>query len=380
MMYVTASANRELDEILDHIGVSLQLTPTQYQDAEGKYKAVGKWLGDPGSPLEAFDPDIFAQGSLRIDTTVKPLSHAEFDLDLVCLVQLAGVTPLQVYKLILQRVRSHGTYNGLIVELPRCVRLTYASQFHLDIVPAIPDLASPPGETCLLIPDREKRIWRPSNPKGYANWFERQAVIKLAANLYERKDIEPLREPLPAYLKPPLKLAVQLLKRWRDVAFQGREKLAPSSIILTTLAGHLYRNERHPTDALATILDGIHAWANQEDIRLKNPSNDKESITDRWNEKPEMYEAFLDGIFDLRTRWHKLIDNGRFPDFVGELKDLFEELPVTRAVKKFAESRGLGRGNGTLFMDKATGALSLASGPGVMRGGVKVKEHTFHGA
>lgn len=376
---MTASANRELDEILDHIGVSLQLTPTQYQDAEGKYKAVGKWLGDPGSPLEQLDPDIFAQGSLRLDTTVKPLRHLEYDLDLVCLVQVARVTPLQVYNLILERMRSHGTYDGLIVELPRCIRLDYANQFHLDIVPAIPDPHCPPGETCLLIPDREKKIWRPSNPKGYASWFERQTIIKLAANFYERKEIEPLREPAPAYLKPPLKLAVQLLKRWRDVAFKDREKLAPSSIILTTLAGHLYRNERHPTDALLTILDGIYTWSNQRDIRLKNPSNDKEWITDRWNEKPEMYDAFIEAIYDLRTRWHKLVEHGCFPDFVGELKDLFEEVPVNRAVKKFAESRGLARGNGTLFMEKATGALTVASAPGVLRGGLKVKEHTFHG-
>jgi hypothetical protein len=31
------------------------------------------------------------------------------------------------------------------------------------------------------------------------------------------------------------------------------------------VAGLLYRGEDHPTEALATILDGIHGWASSED-------------------------------------------------------------------------------------------------------------------
>ena len=51
-------------------------------------------------------------------------------------------------------------------------------------------------------------------------------------------------------------------------------------------------------------------------IRLQNPSNPKEWITDRWNEKPEMYDAFIAEVFDLRVRWHKLIEKGQFPDII----------------------------------------------------------------
>jgi hypothetical protein len=258
--------------------------------------------------------------------------------------------------------------------MPRCIRLEYAGDFHLDIVPAIPDPECGPGDTCLLIPDREKKIWRPSNPKGYARWFEAQTV-KLT-RFSAKEGIEPLPVLVSAYVKAPLKLAVQLLKRWRDVAFQGREKLAPSSIILTTLAAYLYRGEAHPTDALLTILDGIYTWSNREEIRLKNPSNDREWLTDRWQETPGMYEAFLEGIYDLRIRWHKLVEHGRFPDLVGELKDLFGEAPVVRAFKIFAERRGEARTNGNLFTDRATGIVTLVPA----QSSVKVKDHAFHGS
>jgi hypothetical protein len=96
MKLVTASANRDLDQILDLTGISLQLTPTQFQKTEKRYRKVGEWLHDDDSPVAMFDPSIFPQGSLLLDTTVKPLSHTEFDLDLVCLlhdieVEVAGI-------------------------------------------------------------------------------------------------------------------------------------------------------------------------------------------------------------------------------------------------------------------------------------------------
>src|SRR5262245_20197678 len=75
MKLVAAPKNRDLGEILDLIGVCVQLTDTQFKDAESKYKAVSAWLNAENSPLQAFEPDIFPQGSLRLDTTVKPLSH-----------------------------------------------------------------------------------------------------------------------------------------------------------------------------------------------------------------------------------------------------------------------------------------------------------------
>jgi hypothetical protein len=218
-------------------------------------------------------------------------------------------------------------------------------------------------------------VWLPSNPKGFARWFEGRSVVRVKSGVFnESKEIEPLNGPAPAYNKRPLKIAVQLLKRWRDVAFKGRMALAPSSIVLTTLAGLLYRGESHPTDALVTILDGIHRWSQREAIRLQNPTNDKEWITDRWNDKPEMYEAFIEAVYGLRVCWHKLVSDGRFPDLIDDLKDLFLDAPVSQAVKKFAESRAAARRGGALYVEKGSGALTTAAAAAV-----KMKDHTFYG-
>src|SRR5436305_8457648 len=114
MKLVTASANRELDEILDLIGFVLQLTRPQFEDAEGKYHAVSRWLNAENSPLRLFFPEIYAQGSMRLDTTLRPLNYTEFDLDLVCQMVIRGMSPLQVYNLLLDRMRSNGRYADII--------------------------------------------------------------------------------------------------------------------------------------------------------------------------------------------------------------------------------------------------------------------------
>lgn len=388
MKLVTASANRELDELLDLIGLSVQLTSPQFDRAETSYHAVADWLKAPDSPIRRYGPDIFAQGSLRLDTTVRPLSYTEFDLDLVCLLQISDqVNPAAVYELLLRRMRDHGTYDKIIIELPRCIRLDYSGDFHLDIVPAIPDPVCPPGDTCLKIPDRLLKKWRASNPKGYSKWFETQAAKRRLVEKYARfsanANVEPLRDPAPADLKPPLKLTVQLFKRWRDVTFQGREDLAPSSIILTTLSGKLYQGEHHPTDALATILDGVCLWSQQAgQIELMNPSNPKECITDRWKEKPDSYDAFIEAAHDFRTAMHTLIDEGRYPDCINDLKEMFGDWPVARAVTKFAKRRKDASDSGRLLIEKSSGVLAVTSAPvvtGAAPGFVKGKGHTFHG-
>jgi hypothetical protein len=130
---------------LDQIGVILQLTPTMFESAERSYHAVGRWLHDDDSPVQIFDPLIHPQGSLLLKTTVKPVDHTEFDLDLVCLLQLFGVKPLTVYDLLLDRMRSHRRYAPIILPERRCIRIDYADAFHLDIVPAIPDPDCGPG-------------------------------------------------------------------------------------------------------------------------------------------------------------------------------------------------------------------------------------------
>jgi len=88
MMTVTGSANAHLDELLEEICVGLQLTDTQHEEAKSRNDAVGKWLAADGSELASYRPNIYPQGSVRLRTTVKPRGQDEYDVDLVCQMEL----------------------------------------------------------------------------------------------------------------------------------------------------------------------------------------------------------------------------------------------------------------------------------------------------
>ncbi len=373
--FTSDAASGQLDELLDRVVEALQLTPTQHQSAEQKYHAVAKWLSADGSIVASLSPHIYPQGSLLTQTTVRPLLHQEFDLDLVC--QLAASPaggPEPLYELLWDRMHENGLYRPMLERRARCMRLKYANDFHLDIVPAIPDPAGTTA-TSLLIPDQEQEAWRPSNPKGYAEWLEEKARLPLMEKRAMDARIEPLRAPQPVSSKPPLKLTVQLLKRWRDVAFAGRTEEPPSSIILATMAGLVYQKERNVTGALSAVLGRIAVWARREAIELWNPANKKECITERWHKKPGAYELFVEEVGAFDRRWQTLVQQGTLSDVARELERLFGESPVKRAMKAYAENRTQARQTGQLHVSRTTGTLLSGVGTGALR----VPNHTFHG-
>lgn len=91
---LTRSAILDLDYLLKQIIEDLQLTPTQYREAVEHYEAVGRYLDHPRSPLAHLRPQIFPQGSMALQTTVKPIGRQEYDLDLVSQTLPSGQHPM----------------------------------------------------------------------------------------------------------------------------------------------------------------------------------------------------------------------------------------------------------------------------------------------
>lgn len=77
----------------------------------------------------------------------------------------AGLPPAEVKRLLGMRLRANGRYAPILEEMPRCWRLNYANEFHMDITPSIPNLLCASGDE--LVPDKTLRCWKASNPKGY---------------------------------------------------------------------------------------------------------------------------------------------------------------------------------------------------------------------
>jgi len=308
--------------VLEQMVEALDLPDSAYEKAKNRYEDIGNWLERDESKSSSFSPHIFAQGSFRLGTAIKPLSDSEeYDLDLACKlregVTMASHSQADLKGLLRHDIEAYREYRGISAPVEskhRCLRLEYQDDlsFHIDIIPCIPageprrtlikeamirgdesdDLATQVAELTVAITDDRlpgyKRIcddWLISNPEGYARWFESR--MRLGAT-YLQKRAEMIEvaqiDDLPYYQwKTPLQRCVQLLKRHRDEMFKENSDSRPISAIITTLAGRSYQGESDIGAAMKTILDRMDSFIAADTPRVPNPANPEEDFADRWS-------------------------------------------------------------------------------------------------
>lgn len=374
--FFTESFEKQIDDLLMRICIELQLDETRYRLAEAHYQAVGKWLEASESPVAVLKPIIYPHGSMRLNTTVKPLVGDEYDLDFVCELICQPFFfrhPVEALDLIERRLRDNDTYRPMVERMNRCIRLNYEHQFHMDILPACKDPKD--GGTCIVVPDRKLEDWKPSNPRGYASWFDSRANQLLIGQLLEKA--EPIPDQEAAEKKATLKLVVQLLKRWRDIRYKSNCEMAPISILLTTLSAQIYRGERSVALAIAEILTEISELARTcyPRIKVSNPSNADEDLSEKWDAKPEAYLEFVKGIADFDAQWTALMRTRGIDKVTRVLEGLFGEEIAKQVVEKQTRDIEAARGRNELAMKKGSGIITgVASGSAI-----PIRRNTFYG-
>lgn len=321
-----------LEDLLHFACQGLQLTATLHDNAKQHYDAVSRWLSDSDSAFYDYDPDIYAQGSFRIGTTTRPILQSEYDLDFVMqLSAQAPDDPMLLLHLLEARLKDSGLYRDKVKRLKRCVRLVYAGDFHMDILPAVS--ASGTG-TSILVPDRELKSWKPSNPLGFAAWFEqRSRTVRL--------DKAAAIEPLPAIQsvadKSTLQRVVQLLKRARD-RFVADPELSPRSIVLTTLAGEGYAGAPTTAATMSEVLQHLRdrVATSPGPIVVRNPANHDELLSEQWGKNPLAYSEFKRWLDWFSVEWGKVMAAPGMPELHVLLSTLFGEAVAVDAIKKHA--------------------------------------------
>ncbi len=321
-------ANRFLTNYADILDIS----ESNFEKARDRYNNIGEWLKRPESKLLKYNPEIYPQGSFRLGTVVKPITDEDqYDLDLVCQVEMSKseISQYDFKHLVGDELIAYAKTNRMN-SVPengkRCWTMEYADdiKFHMDILPAIPEdeaikillqqeeVPKQWANYAISITDNSQpeywmisHNWEPSNPKGFALWFEDQMKIVATARrqlLVDAKKYARI-EDVPAFeWKTPLQRSIQILKRHRDIMFAEDTSYVstkykdhkPISIILTTLASHAYNNELDQLDALINIVNNIPKYIeNQDDeYRIENPVDPAENFAEKWNNEPIKAEAF----------------------------------------------------------------------------------------
>lgn len=334
---------RKYSAFLEQVAGEIDIQPGKYQDAVNRYRAVGRWLEEGSYPGCSSELSIYPQGSFRLGTVVRPIRNgieACYDIDLVSEMPLRKdrTTAQAVKSMVGDRLRENTTYKRLLdPEGRRCWMLEYAEQdgvgFHLDVLPAVLDgggLLS----TALAITNKDGSAysWSASDPRGYGAWFDsRNASAFIRVQLEQKQKIQrdaPLVfasiDTVPDQLvRTPLHRAIHLMKRHRDLRFNHHERIeyAPISIIITTLAAHLYGNELDEYSALSGIVRKLQGHAALVENRaiegslaalgliqrrpdgkwyIGNPVNPAENFADRWHEdnhaRARAFFAWVDAL------------------------------------------------------------------------------------
>lgn len=378
---VTTDRFQQLDQLLDTAIASFDIPDELYERAVARYKHVGAWLDGHWAESRS-DGAVYPQGSFRLGTVVQPINpDDDYDIDLVCRRDIAkeSTTHEELKKDVGDGLRLYVVTRPVgsprRSEGKRCWTLDYqAEPFHMDVLPALPDLGA--AANAILLTDRDLRRWQHSNPIDYASWFHetmKREFIRLreARAMVARMDVDEVPD---WTVKKTLQRTVQALKRHRDFYFAESPDDRPASIIITTLAAKAYTGDGTLYEVLVDVTQKMPRLVEQRDgvYWVENPVQRKENFADRWSKHPEGARHFFEWIARAQS---DLSEVGSEPGVDRVLQGIarsWGDAAAKHTGKVFGSHLAQARDGGRLGMGAGTGLLGAA-------GSKSIPRHTFHG-
>jgi hypothetical protein len=213
--------------------------------------------------------ETYLSGSYARHTAIKNIN----DVDVICVldIDIAKTEPASVLAWLVQSIRDFGDGYKKVEMQGRSVGITTGKGFCLDVVPGAPQqsLRGP-----LWIPDREARMWVPTDPKGQIGFAQRRNDS--TDGFYVQ--------------------IVKILKHWRDRL--PTERARPRSYVLEALIGHIMPAGAPVSHASAIVgvLEGVltryGAWAGRGQVpSITDPAYPTITVSKRWTSAE--FDAFM---------------------------------------------------------------------------------------
>jgi Second Messenger Oligonucleotide or Dinucleotide Synthetase domain len=397
-----------LDRILAEIALSIQLPPSLHDKAKARYEAVRRHL----EGQDAFRDQIehfYPQGSMAIDATISTRgTDDEYDLDIVS--QLGGrfrlMEPLEILIELEAALVDYPVQR--VLRQTRCVTLFYADKMHLDVTPALRIYGTL---------DRESHITHAKGPHrsaddrlvdmnayGFAEWYASMTPLELRmAKEFHRRwrdqagfafradaDVDDVPDQCDFVVKNTATLALQLIKRFRNVRYATYSGRIPPSVMLSYYAAVAAQ----PNTSLSAMVVRLANWIIHEieyaslygkKLHVANPVCPDDVFTDRWPKSIAQQNEFAGHLRELVHALEAMRKGEMLPnDMMGELRENFGDRVVTRAADQIAAQVGTGiqqsrqlytRRGGVLWPAAAAASVSPVINPAVSA----AKPHTFFG-
>lgn len=294
------------DDRFDRFDESIQLSVTERERVEG---ALGRLTEHLLGQYEISEGDIFTQGSFANGTVIRPIKDRDFDVDVVVVCAKENEAPGRALDQLDSALSESADYDKRILDskqTPSCVRLQYADNFHVDVVPARPATDAP-----LEVPKRDHG-WHGTAPAEYAAWCREQGASFLQT--------------------------VRMMKRWRDNHQTARA--AVKSITFQVLIWNCLEETDTPANRILRTFQSIQALLDDcphGPPRTENPVLTSEDLAAGW--QVEDYKKFREEIDEAVALAGAAVESGKTEDWRRLFGDAFPPKAVKAGMIRVAEPK-----------------------------------------
>jgi hypothetical protein len=397
--------------LLAETAVRIELPPSLHRLAVERYEALRKYIEREASPLAGRVRFFYPQGSMAIRATIRSRKHHDgFDIDIVAeLILPITMAPATVLDLLFTAINGErgSLYHGKVERNTRCVTVHYEDGMHLDVTPSLLVDEQDPRRSVIFHAKAEQppttHLRLEMNSYGFVEWFNLRTPIDLSfVEAYAKRamafDHRALRadaevKPVPAHSsteggKSATVVAMQLLKRNRNIKYLRRTGRMPPSVMIATFSGEV----AVPGNSISGALDAISgrmltalstAQAQGRLIDVRNPRCDTDRFTDRWPENLAAQATYIDDLKLFRQQLSAVMsDTLSLEDKRKLLALMFGEGPAQAVVEDFAARLGESVRQGTRHIASTGRVIPAAvAAPAVAtRAAAQPRGHTFYGS
>jgi Second Messenger Oligonucleotide or Dinucleotide Synthetase domain len=401
-----------LDVMLADVAVRIQLSPTDYHKAVQHYDTIAQWIDREDSPLHGLVDLVYPQGGFAVGATVaRHSTDDEFDIDGMAQLNLSvDIDPESPLALLHEAIRGQtgSTYHQMTERKTRCITVDYDGM-HLDLTPTI-RLWTREERTGFIFhskpdePHQRTRLY--ANPFGFCEWFKAETPADEAFGyffedrsleyararaqvLMEKADADPVPDQQPAYRKSRAVIALQLIKRWRNLAYDRRHadrRRPPTILIAKYVATHANQTRGlaeeliHQVEQMIVIFEVAERLGNR--VFERNPRCYEDILTDRWPGNGADQRIFLGELRALAAKLYRLRDGAALPEMQKILAELFGERPARAAIEYYINQARQDRATGNavhmpgIGRIPALGAAAATATPSIVRA---TPRNTFFG-
>ncbi|WP_322517171.1 nucleotidyltransferase [Rhodopseudomonas palustris] len=355
----------DYDALLMDVARRIQLTKTKHEIAETNFRALCQYVDREGSPLENKVIECYPSGSFATGTAIASrVAKAQHDVDVVMELDVPpNSPPRDIISLLFLAINGEegSRYYGKVTQNSRCVTVEYGDGTTVDLMP-IARIAGPERAGNLFHFKREtgETHHKPVNPWGFAKYFNdhvdfdpafydlfKGRRLLVEGQIVEKAETQPMPNHVPVEEKSARVVALQLLKRNRDIVWRAPNRTGrkPPSVALAAMALDAGTVHASLLDEVIAIASHIRSRLVESDgprgtVQVFNPAYPPDEFTDRWPENEAAQELYDGDLRRLIVNLYKLRnENFSLAEQQEVLERLFGETAATYAIESTLDAR-----------------------------------------